>query len=468
MDQSRTPHSLEIEQAVLGGIMAGADAWVPIAGILQPGHFCEPLHGRIYAVIIKMASERCEPSLLMVKARLDGDPALQEIGGGEYLVSLYTMAPPPVVLESHAKLLRELAERRVAIESCTIAIDTFSDTGSPNFRSDLSRHLETITGVFDGVRERQTCFTIAESTANAIDRLTRLRAGESDPNAITTRIPVLDAITGGLHRGEYIVVGARPSMGKTALAVQFAMNIAETGGGVAYFSLEMPEALLSPRLLGSKLWHSIRQEPTYQALLMGQVSDLEARYAADAAEEMRNWPLYIEDEPGLTAAEIEARARVIASKLSAKGKTLDLLIVDHIHKCRHPGAQSKVTELTEISARLAEAAKRLDCPVIALAQLNRGVESREDKRPSLSDLRESGAIEQDADLVAFVYREAYYLERQSYSDNNREADRIADLMRCQNRMELIIAKQRSGPIGTIDLWVNMGCNKVLDPSEAPL
>jgi replicative DNA helicase len=124
--------------------------------------------------------------------------------------------------------------------------------------------------------------------------------------------------------------------------------------------------------------------------------------------------------------------------------------------------------LTEISARLAEAAKRLNCPVIALAQLNRGVESREDKRPSLSDLRESGAIEQDADLVAFVYREAYYLERQSYSDNNREADRIADLMRCQNRMELIIAKQRSGPIGTVDLWVNMGCNKVLDPSEAPL
>jgi replicative DNA helicase len=182
---------------------------------------------------------------------------------------------------------------------------------------------------------------------------------------------------------------------------------------------------------------------------------------------MKNWPLYIEDEPGLTAAEIEARARVIASKFSAKGRTLDGVIVDHIHKCRHPGAQSKVSELTEISARLAEAAKRLNCPVIALAQLNRGVESREEKRPTLADLRESGAIEQDADVVTFLSREAYYLERQSFSDYDREADRIAQLMRCQNKMELIIAKQRSGPTSTVDLWVNMGCNKVLDPAEAP-
>jgi replicative DNA helicase len=246
------------------------------------------------------------------------------------------------------------------------------------------------------------------------------------------------------------------------------MNVTEAGGGVAYFSLEMPEGLLSPRFVASKLWSPNRQSATYQALLNGQVSDLEASYARDAAEEMRNWPLYIEDEPGLTAAEIEARARVIASKLKAKGNSLDLVIVDHIHKCRHPGVQSKVAELTEISARLAEAAKRLNCPVIALAQLNRAVESREDRRPALSDLRESGAIEQDADLVAFVYREAYYLERQSFADYDREADRMADLMRCQNRMELIIAKQRSGPIGTVDLWVNMGCNVVRDPREVPL
>src|SRR3954468_16601436 len=133
------PHSLEIEQAVLGGLMAGADAWVPIAGILQPGHFHEPLHGRIYAGIIKMASEGCEPSLLLLKPRMEGDIALQEIGGGQYLVSLCAMAPPPVMLKSHARLIRELAERRMAIESCTAAAEAFSDTGSTNFRLDVSR-----------------------------------------------------------------------------------------------------------------------------------------------------------------------------------------------------------------------------------------------------------------------------------------------------------------------------------------
>jgi replicative DNA helicase len=183
------------------------------------------------------------------------------------------------------------------------------------------------------------------------------------------------------------------------------MNLAEAGGGVAYFSLEMPEALLSPRFIASKIWSVKRQEVTYQALLHGEVSDLAAGYARDASEEMKSWPILIEDEPGLTAAEIEARARVIASKLRAKDKGLDGIIVDHIHKIRHPGVQSKVSELTEISARLAEAAKRLNCPVIALAQLNRGVESREEKRPTLADLRESGAIEQDADVVTFLYRE---------------------------------------------------------------
>jgi replicative DNA helicase len=295
-----SPHSLEIEQAVLGGLMAGRDAWVSIAGVLQPEHFHEPLHGRIYAALIKMASEGCEPSLLLLKPRMEGDPALREIGGGEYLVGLYT--PPPLVLESHAKLMRELAERRMAIASCTEAIESFRDTASADFRSSVSRHLGCITGVFDGARERQTCFTIADSTSNAVERLNRLRAGEPNPNAISTRIPALDGVTGGLRRGEYIVIGARPSMGKTALAVQLAMNIAEASGGVAYFSLEMPEALLAPRFLSSKLWHPNRNGPTYQALLKGYVSDLEVGYAADAVEEMKNWPLYIEDEPGLTAA----------------------------------------------------------------------------------------------------------------------------------------------------------------------
>jgi replicative DNA helicase len=172
----------------------------------------------------------------------------------------------------------------------------------------------------------------------------------------------------------------------------------------ADFSLEMPESLLARRFIASRLWEPASSGLSYQALLRGEVSESESYYAAQAAEQMSNWPLIIEDEPGLTAAEIETRARVIASKLRARGKSLDLVIVDHIHKCRHPGEQSKVSEYTEISARLAEAAKRLNCPLVALAQLNRGVEGKDEKRPSLADVRESGAIERDADLVAFLPR----------------------------------------------------------------
>ncbi len=189
------------------------------------------------------------------------------------------------------------------------------------------------------------------------------------------------------------------------------------------------------------------------------------RWLESAAQEIRQWPLIVDDAAGLAAAEIEARAQIARSKFERGGKSLSLIVVDHIHKMRHQGATSKVSEYTEISARLAEMAKRLDCPVLALAQLNRGVEVRDDKRPQLADLRESGSIEQDADTVLFVYRQAYYLERRRCSDPGAEADRMADLTKVANQLELIIEKQRSGPIGTIDLWCDMASNVVRDPAE---
>ena len=191
--------------------------------------------------------------------------------------SAFAIAPPPIMLETHAKLIRELAERRVAIESCTAAVEAFSDTGSPSFRSDVSRHLETMTGVFDGLANGRPA-SHAKSTSNAVERLDRLRAGEPDPNAIAARITALDAVTGGLHGGEYVVIGARPSMGKTALAVQLAMNVAEHGGGVAYFSLKCRRRCCHPGL-ASRLWQPNRQAPSYQALLNGEISESEADYA---------------------------------------------------------------------------------------------------------------------------------------------------------------------------------------------
>ena len=320
--------------------------------------------------------------------------------------------------------------------------------------------------LFDDSTERKTAYTIGEAASATVERIARIRNGEVDRNAIPTGIAAIDRFTGGLHRNEYIVLSGRPSMGKTALGVQLAYNVAEKGGGAFYASLEMPVASLMPRFLSCRLWTpGTVSNVDYQSILRGDVTDQQMRWIESAAKEMKSWPLTIDDAPGLAAPELEARVQVAKSKLERNGRSLDLVVVDHLHKMRHPGAQSKVSEFTEISSRLAEMAKRLDCPVLALAQLNRGVESRDDKRPQLADLRESGSIEQDADVVLFCFRAAYYLERRRCDDPNDEANRRADLDAVSHRLELNIEKQRSGPIGPLELWCDMAANAVRDPAD---
>jgi replicative DNA helicase len=254
-------------------------------------------------------------------------------------------------------------------------------------------------------------------------------------------------------------------MGKTAVGVQLALNVATAGHGVAYFSLEMPATSLTERCIASRLWMPDADGIAYTRISRGDLNERESRWVRQCRDDLDALPLDIDERPALSAAEIEAQARVFASRFQRQGKRLGLIVVDHLHKCIAPGYSKPVEVFTQVSARLADLAKKLDVPVLALAQLNRSVESREDKRPTLADLRESGAIEQDADAVIFTYRDAYYLERQSYRSMEDEADRLADLAKCQNRLELIVAKNRQGPIGTVDCWCNMACNVVRDPRD---
>jgi replicative DNA helicase len=298
-----------------------------------------------------------------------------------------------------------------------------------------------------------------------VDRAERIRAGVPDEGAISTGFAALDGVTGGLHKGESSIIGARPGMGKTAIAVQVAANVSRNRKGTAFFSLEMPRGSLTLRLVAERLYAPDRPIP-YTNIARGLLSDDELRWARSAAQEMKDWPLVINDAPGLTPAEIEAHARVAAAQLERKGYSLDLVIVDHLHKVREPRASSKVHELTEISAALAEMSKRLNVAVLSQAQLNRSVESRDDKRPSLADLRESGAIEQDADLVMFLYREDYYVARQRCSNAINEADRQRELDSLQGKLELAIAKQRNGPLANIDLWCDLACNVIRDEVPA--
>jgi replicative DNA helicase len=253
-------------------------------------------------------------------------------------------------------------------------------------------------------------------------------------------------------------------MGKSAIGVQVALNAARAGHGVLYSSLEMPAASLQERIYSSWLW-SPDARIEYVDISQGIVGERELRWLKEARNDVDQLPMVIDDRAQLSPSDIEAQARVVASRLQRQGKSLDLLVVDHIHKMIAPPLQKPVEVFSNISARLADLSKKLDCAVLCLAQLNRGVESRENKRPLLSDLRESGAIEQDADVVMFAFRESYYLERHKGKSFEDEADRLAMLSDCQNRLELIIAKNRQGPIGTADLWADMPCNVIRDQHD---
>lgn len=460
--------NLELEQGILGALLGdtGLTLWPQITAQLKPEHFAEPLHSRIFEAGATLAASGIAPTAVVMAHHFAKDATLTEIGPG-YLAGLVGAACTAFQLKGHAALLQDLAARREAVAAAQALAEAASTiTPGESIRPVLAQHVEAMQGLFDKGSTRQTTFSAGEAALSMVDRITRMRRGEVDPNAIKTGIASLDRQLGGLHRGEYIILGARPSMGKTALAMQLAGNVAQSGGGVLYFSLEMPVPLLMPRLFSSLLWTS--QGATnvpYSRIIRGDLSDMEARWISSIGQDLKALPLIIDEAPGLSAMEVEARAQVAKARLERAGHGLDLIIVDHLHRMRHPGAMSKVSEYTEISARLAEMAKRLNCPTLALAQLNRGVEGRDDKRPQLSDLRESGSIEQDADVAMFVYRPSYYLERERHADSNKEIERLQSLHEVRNRLDVIVEKQRSGGIGTVELFCDMASNVVRDRSE---
>jgi replicative DNA helicase len=461
------PHNIEMEQALLGFIMSREDGLALISDVLQPDHCFEPVHARICAAAMEVGKSGAVPTPLVLKTYFERDGTLQEIGGWGYLVKLLSAACTARSARDYAQQLAELYARRESMSLCQDFIGTAADVRpDQEFCKDLAATVSDLSAIIENSSaKRKSTAPVYDTAIEVVDRAERIRAGVPDDNAISTGLRALDANSGGLHKGESSILGARPGMGKTAIACQIGMNVAQLMRGVAYFSLEMPRASLTVRMVAAKLWTPDRPIP-YTNIARGLLSADELRWARSAAEEMKDWPLLINDSPGLSPAEIEAHARVMAAQLERKGCPLSLIIIDHLHKVRDRRAISKVHELTEISSAIAEMSKRLDVPILSLAQLNRSVESRDDKRPSLADLRESGAIEQDADLVMFLYREDYYVARQRTSDPNIEADRLRELDSLQGKMELAIAKQRNGPLANIDLWCDLACNVIRDEVPA--
>ncbi|MFZ7089768.1 replicative DNA helicase [Primorskyibacter sp. 2E233] len=451
------PHSIEAEQQLLGAILTNNDIYDRVASIINSKHFYDPVHSRIYEVAAARIAKNNLASPVTLKAFMEDDEGLKELGGPAYLARLAASAVSSFAVRDYAQMIYDLAIRRDLIglgreiSEKAAKVDVSSEPREQIVEAEQKLYKLAEQGQTEsGFQSFLKAVTEAVNVANAAYQRDGGMAG------ISTGLNDMDKKLGGLHPSDLLILAGRPSMGKTSLATNLAFNIAKAykrgqrpdgttgsieGGVVGFFSLEMSAEQLASRILAEASEissHKIRQ---------GDMDEGEFRRFVDAAKELEACPLYIDDTPALPISQVAARARRLK-----RTHGLDLVIVDYLQLLRGT-AENRVQEIGEISMGLKAIAKELNIPVIALSQLSRQVENREDKRPQLSDLRESGSIEQDADVVMFVFREEYYVEREKPGDH--ELDKMAEwqerMSRLHGKAEVIIGKQRHGPIGTVEL-----------------
>ncbi len=422
------PNSLEAEQAVLGGLMLENSAWDLIADRLAEDDFYRPEHRSIYISIRELAEKSSPFDVVTLAEALDSRDLLEEVGGLTYIGTLARDTPTAANIRAYADIVRERSVLRKLIEAGTdIATSGYQPEGRTSHELIDEAEQKVFHIAEHGARNRQGFVPVKELLTAAVDRIDTLYQSDSPITGVPTGWHDVDTITAGLQRGDLVIIAGRPSMGKTT----FAMNIAEHAAikdkvGVAMFSMEMAGEQLAMRLmssLGRIDQHRIRT---------GRLEDDDWPRLTSALSILKDAPLHIDDSAGLSPMDVRARAR----RLKRQHQNLGLIIIDYLQLMQVPGnVENRATEISAISRSLKALARELNVPVIALSQLNRSLEQRPNKRPVNSDLRESGAIEQDADLIAFIYRDEVY--------NPESTDKgIA---------EIIIGKQRNGPTGTVKL-----------------
>lgn len=453
------PHSIEAEQQLLGAILTNNEIYDRVASIIKSQHFYEPVHARIFEVAAARITKNNLASPVTLDAFLSDDVGLRELGGSAYLTRLAGAAIAGFAVRDYAQLIYDLAMRRELIR-------VGDDISARARRADLDQDPKK-----QIVEAEQSLYALAEegqsdsgfksflsAVTGAVDMANLAYQRDGGLAGISTGLIDLDKKMGGLHPSDLIILAGRPSMGKTSLATNVAFNIAKAyrrgmkpngekgtldGGVVGFYSLEMSAEQLAARIL------SEAAEIPSEQIRKGDMTEGEFRQFVEAAKSLESCPLYIDDTPALPISQLAARARRLK-----RTHGLDVLIIDYLQLVRPASAKdSRVNEVSEITQGMKAIAKELDIPVIALSQLSRQVENRDDKRPQLSDLRESGSIEQDADVVMFVFREEYYKEREKPGDHDLEkmAQWQEEMERLHGRAEVIIGKQRHGPIGTVDL-----------------
>ena len=421
------PHSIEAEQAVLGGIFLDKEAWDKVAEIVQEEDFYRKDHRLIFRAISDLSNNGDPTDIVTVSEWLENHQLLDEAGGMRNLAALAENTPSASNISAYANIVRKRSVLRQLISATTDINDTvFNPQGRTS--DDILSHAEQ--AIYEiAEREGKTLKKykgIKELLVGALDRIDELFQSKNHITGVPTGYDDLDLKTAGFQRSDLIIIAGRPSMGKTALAINIAENVAiKENLSVAVFSMEMPSEQLAIRMIGSL--SRINQ----QKIRTGNLEDEDWPRLTSTVSMMQDAKLYIDDTPALTPAELRARCRRISREHG-----LDLVIVDYLQLMQVVGtSENRATEISEISRSMKAMAKELKVPVIALSQLNRSLESRTDRRPVMSDLRESGAIEQDADVILFIYRDEVY--------NEESPDKgIA---------EIIISKQRNGPIGKVRL-----------------
>lgn len=424
------PHSVEAEQSVLGGLLLDNLAWDRAADLLTESDFYRHEHRLVYSAIAALVSQSKPADVITVFEQLQSLGKADEAGGLAYLNAMAQSVPSAANMRRYAEIVRERSIlRKLIAASDDIATSAFNPQGRAV--STILDESETL--IFkigeEGSRQKQGFQSIDKLVVSLIDRVQELHDnGAEEVTGVRSGFSDLDRQTAGLQKGDLIVLAARPSMGKTAFALNIAENVAvHEGLPVLVFSMEMGASQLALRLVGSL--GRINQ----QNLRTGRLDKEEWERLPEAVEKLQQVQMFIDETPALNSAELRARSRRMARQFGQLG----LIVIDYLQLMSGSGGgdENRATELGEISRGLKALAKELQCPVIALSQLNRSVETRNDKRPMMSDLRESGAIEQDADVIMFIYRDDYY---------NKESKE-------PGVSEIIVAKQRNGPVGTVKL-----------------
>lgn len=453
----QAPHNIEAEQNLLGALLINNEHLNKIADVLLPEHFYMPLHSKIYDAITKFMSRGLVANPVTLKSYFANDETLKQSGTDsyEYLLNLCTNATIIINIESFSNAIYEAALRRSLISIGSEIVQTAN-----NENINLSPELQIETAeqrLFNLAIEGKSDTGLAPinlSVSKALDNISQTRARGGKINGVTSGYTQLDEMLGGLQNSDLLILAARPSMGKTSLAINIGLNAAKVFAdnpekkGVGIFSLEMSSEQIAMRML------SIMSDINGVQLRNGMISKEQFSDLVRQSGNLSSLPIYLDDTPALSISALRTRARRMKRQ-----HNISLLIVDYLQLLRgssqYQGNTSRVNEVGEITQGLKAIAKELNLPVIALSQLSRAVETRENKRPQLSDLRESGNIEQDADVVMFIYREEYYLARKMpVSDEDQFLVWQEELENVKGVAEVIIGKQRNGPIGAVSLRFN--------------